>query len=228
LKKNVQAFLAKIRTAIKGNRTANQINLIGLLNPMIRGWANYHRHVVSKKVFSVVDFLIWQGLWRWCCRRHPNKRKYWVKDRYFHCVGNRRWVFAAPSGKRSSDGKPIMMTLCRASDVPIRRHTKIKSEANPFDPAWETYFENRIGLKMFNTLAGRRQLIRLWFDQQGECIVCGQRITKEMGWHLHHIVRRVDGGNNASKNLIMVHPTCHNQIHSLEMTVTKPASARRL
>lgn len=58
---NVKAFLEKIRTAIKDNGTANQINLIERLNPMIRSWANYHRHIVSKKVFSVVDFQIWQG-----------------------------------------------------------------------------------------------------------------------------------------------------------------------
>jgi len=25
------------------------------LNPVIRGWANYHRHVVSKDIFSSVD-----------------------------------------------------------------------------------------------------------------------------------------------------------------------------
>jgi RNA-directed DNA polymerase len=59
-KKNVQAFLAKIRTATKDNWTATQINLIGLLNPMIEGWADYHRHVVSKKVLSVVDSQIWR------------------------------------------------------------------------------------------------------------------------------------------------------------------------
>jgi len=118
-----------------------------------------------------------------------------------------------------------MMTLRQASDVPIQRHTKIKSEANPFDPTWETYFEGRIGLKMLNALAERKKLIRLWFDQQGECIVCGQRITKETGWHVHHIVRRIDGGNNAVQNLVMVHPTCHNQIHNLGLKVTKPAPA---
>ena len=40
-KKNVKAFLGKIRETVKANKTAKQENLIGLLNPMIRGWANY-------------------------------------------------------------------------------------------------------------------------------------------------------------------------------------------
>lgn len=226
--KNAQTFMAKIRTTIKGSATANQINLIRLLNPMIKGWADYHRHVVSKKVFHQIDAKIWQGLWQWCCRRHPDKSKKWIKDRYFHRMDARSWVFAAPIGKQKPDGKPYMLKLLYASDTPIRRHTKIKSDANPFDPSWETYFEDRSGLKMFNSLAGRKKLIRLWLDQQGRCIVCRQRITKETGWHVHHIIRRVDGGNNTMQNLVMVHPTCHNQIHNLGLKVTKPAPARGL
>ena len=227
-KKNVQAFLTKIRSLVKGNWTAEQKNLIGLLNPMIKGWANYHQHVVSKKVFARVDSEIWRVLWRWCCRRHPNKGKYWIKQRYFHCTGGRTWVFAAVTGAYWPDGKAVMTTLRLAADVPIRRHIKIRAKANPFDPAWEPYFEERHGLAMFNTLAGRKKLIRLWFDQQGQCCMCGQQITKATGWHVHHIIRRVDGGSNAASNLIMVHPTCHAQIHNLGSTVAKPASSRGL
>jgi len=62
-KKNVQAFLTKIRSVVKDNWAAEQKNLIGLLNPMIKGWADYHRHVVSKKVFARVDSEIWRVLW---------------------------------------------------------------------------------------------------------------------------------------------------------------------
>ncbi len=47
-KKNVQAFLRKIRLIIKENRTAKQENVIRLLNPVIRGWANYHQNQVAK------------------------------------------------------------------------------------------------------------------------------------------------------------------------------------
>jgi RNA-directed DNA polymerase len=43
--KNVKAFLETIRETIKANRSTKQETLIDLLNPMIRGWANYHRHV---------------------------------------------------------------------------------------------------------------------------------------------------------------------------------------
>jgi RNA-directed DNA polymerase len=43
--KNVKAFLASVRETIRVNRSAKQGTLINLLNPKIRGWANYRRHI---------------------------------------------------------------------------------------------------------------------------------------------------------------------------------------
>jgi hypothetical protein len=104
---------------------------------VIKGWADYHRHVVSKRVVARVDSEIWRALWQWCCRRHPNKGRRWIKHRYFRCIGTRDWIFAAQTGEYWPDGKPIVTTLRYAAEVPIRRYIKIQAEANPFDPAWE-------------------------------------------------------------------------------------------
>lgn len=221
--KNGKAFLEKIRTTIKQNKMSSQQALIQLLNPIIVGWMNYHRHAAAKKTFSQADSEIRCALWRWCSRRHPNKGKRWIKQRYFHRVRSRNWEFRADTGKLLPSGKPEGIALCKTSDVAIRRHIKIKAEANPFDPEWESYFQKRSGWKMLDTYNGKRQLIRRWLDQQGLCPICEQRITKETGWHTHHIIRRVEGGSDAITNLILVHPTCHNQIHSQGLTVTKPA-----
>jgi RNA-directed DNA polymerase len=60
--KNVQAFLTKVRSLIKTNKQATADQLIQQLNPIIRGWANYHRHVVSKTTFNKVDHLIFPSL----------------------------------------------------------------------------------------------------------------------------------------------------------------------
>ena len=54
-KKNVKTFLAGIRNTIKAALGMSAADLIMRLNPKIRGWANYHRHVVSKRTFSRVD-----------------------------------------------------------------------------------------------------------------------------------------------------------------------------
>ena len=143
-KKNVKACLDKVRNAIKDNKTAKQINLIKMLNPILRGWANYHRTVSAKETFRHVDNENWKSLWQWARRRHPNKRPAWIVKKYFKKVGNRHWEFAAEDTEKSyPDGKPLEISLCRAFDIPIRRHIKIKGEANPFDPKFRTYFEER-------------------------------------------------------------------------------------
>lgn len=146
-KKNVLTFLDKVRKTLKGNMTAPHISLIRLLNPIIKGWANYHRHVVAADTFKKVDHLIWQMLWRWCKRRHHNKGRRWVKAKYFVQRGFRNWVFAAAIGQLRRDGKPDTLELAKASSRKIRRHIKIRAKANPFDPHWDQYFEERICLK---------------------------------------------------------------------------------
>src|SRR5690606_37441268 len=105
------------------------------------------RYVVSSEIFQRVDHRIFQALWRWAVRRHSNKNRWWIKDKYFKSIDGRNWVFSGEFNDR-------MMTLFSAGRMPIRRHTKIRSNANPFDQAWEIYFEKRLGVKMVNTLHG--------------------------------------------------------------------------
>src|SRR3712207_1446511 len=54
-KKNVQALMRKVRAIIKKAKTAKQETVIGRLNPVIRGWANYHRNQVASETFAKVD-----------------------------------------------------------------------------------------------------------------------------------------------------------------------------
>jgi len=148
-KKNTHAFLEKVRGIIDANKSASQESLIRQLNPVIRGWVNYHRHIVAADAFQRVDFEVWRRLWLWARRRHPEKSRRWVKDRYFHAIGPHQWKFAADTGERTPEGKPIWLKLVYASDTKIRRHIKIRAEANPFDPDWQDYFAERAFRKKF-------------------------------------------------------------------------------
>jgi RNA-directed DNA polymerase len=217
-KKSVKRFLKKVRTIIKSNPTVTAGRLIFMLNPVIRGWAQYHRHVVSSKIFQDVDHQIHQALWRWAKRRHHNKGKRWIKDKYFHQVEGRKWVFSG-----EFDRKPV--TLFAAHKMPIKRHTGIRSAANPFDPEWEIYFEKRLGVKMAQNLQGRRQLLYLWREQNGICPICKQKITRLTGWHNHHIVWRSKGGPDKAENRVLLHPNCHRLVHSQGIYVEKPRPA---
>ena len=223
-KANVHAFLEKIRETVRENRQLGAGELIGRLNPLIRGWANYHRHVVSKRIFAQVDHAIFKCLWKWAKRRHPKKPANWVKNRYFKTIEHRDWVFYGFRDKGT--GKSTVTKLVNAADTPIHRHVALKGSANPYDPQWEIYFEQRLGVKMLNTLQGRRKLSYLWKEQNGICPVCLQIITALTGWHSHHIVRRVHGGGDRTENRILLHPNCHRQVHSQNISVKKPRPDR--
>lgn len=219
-KENVQAFLQNIRETVKSNKQARQANLIKILNPKIKGWANYHKSSVAKAAFARIDKDIWQTLWQWTNRRHPNKSKRWIKAKYFKSVNNRNWVFSAK--EITPDGNPVEVTLVKSSDTAIRRHVKIRSTANPFDPNDEIYFENRLDWKMKASIKGKNKLARLWVSQEMRCPLCNQLIDAKGKWNIHYIHLRTDGGSDNVSNLIMVHPDCHKQIHSLNLKVVKP------
>lgn len=210
-RKNVKAVKGKIREIMGANRQCRTDELVKLLNPAIQGWANYHRVAVAKRTFNAVDHWIWQKAWRWARRRHPTKGAWWVKKKYFWTIGSRNWVFAVRAKDRH--GKDRVFALANASDTSIIRHVKILAEANPYDPSWVDYFEARFGRKMKDTLAGRRRLLYLWQRQDGCCPNCGEKITEVTGWNLHHVTPRTSGGSDSSANLVLLHPTCHRQLH---------------
>ena len=156
--------------------------------------------------FARVDDRVWSMLWRWAVRRHPNKGVRWVKARYFQTRGARHWVFAATDDKE--DGTRGTLTLLLESDTPIKRHIKIQSHANPHDPKWEPYFETRWGQTMLHSSRGRAKLYRVWRRQEGMCSTCQEPITKSTPWAARHIVKRTEGGSNATSNLQLHHLNC--------------------
>ncbi len=139
-KRSIKSLLDRVREIIQGNASATQAAVIQQLNPVIRGWAMYHRHVVAKACFSSIDSHIWRLLWRWALRRHPTKGARWVRKRYFHAHGHRSWEFATNSPAGSDAPR---LGLFRAMTISITRHVKIQGAANPFNPAWTTYFTRR-------------------------------------------------------------------------------------
>lgn len=139
--KSQKRFTEKLHEVVLGkNKTVAQQKLIEDLNPVLRGWGNYYSGVVSETTFSKIDHILTYQLKRWSYRRHTNKSRRWIKDKYFIKVGNRDWIF----GFRYKDcEKETIFALRRLADIPIRRHVKVKCEANPYDPTWDAYFLKR-------------------------------------------------------------------------------------
>ena len=133
-KSGIISVKRKIINILRANMSAKTDNLIGMLNPIIRGWANFYCHVVSQEIYDKIDSAIWKMTWQWAVRRHPKKPLRWIKSKYFQRKGIRNWVFCEKGGN---------FQLLRMGDTPIRRHIKIQANANPYDPHWYEYFEKR-------------------------------------------------------------------------------------
>lgn len=150
-KSNTLLFLSNLRELIKKHATTSVNDLIKVINPKLRGWANYYRHCVAKQVFGYVGHKLFLALWRWSVRRHPNKGRKWIAHKYFLNYQG-QWIF---HGWFKKDGLYGVIRLFQIGQVPIKRHVKIMSQANPFDPFWEGFLNER---KVKNT--GRNS----WFD----------------------------------------------------------------
>ncbi|HAU1190333.1 TPA: group II intron reverse transcriptase/maturase, partial [Legionella pneumophila] len=155
-KNNVKTFLANIRDIIKRAKATKTEDLINILNPKIRGWTNYYRHVVSKAVFSKVDNDIFLALWAWAKRRHRNKGRHWIDKKYFCAVKGDNWVFNA--SLVTHQGQYKTLKLLNANATLIKRHIKIRAEATPYDPKYKEYFAEREKLQRSAKSTKVRQL----------------------------------------------------------------------
>lgn len=120
-KGSIDKITKKISDIIKRGKAWKQEELISILNPIITGWSNYHQSAVSKDIFSNLDNRLWGMLWRWAKRRHPEKSKSWIVDKYWHKIGMKGWIF-------SIEGN----ILKSFSDTKIIRHPNLKLVMNPY------------------------------------------------------------------------------------------------
>jgi RNA-directed DNA polymerase len=140
-KEKVLAFLQDIRRWLKKNRSAKTTDVILYLNRRLPNWANYYKHVNSKRTLSYVDAEVWRAVWQWCLRRHSNKSKAWVQSKYCKPHNGCTWSFFATF--RKSDGTERTMFLTQVSKIPIKYHIKVAGHASPDDPDLRDYWAKR-------------------------------------------------------------------------------------
>jgi RNA-directed DNA polymerase len=210
-KKNAKAFYRTVAEIIKNSGAMTQGALIGQLNPVLRGWAQYHSPVVAKETFSKLEHLMFWRLWRWAKRRHPRKSTKWIAKKYFHSINGQKWVFANPY--TDSEGNQSYRPVYQLARTEIVRHKRLPIGYHPYDADNEQKWETLRSQRMLHKLKYRKQLLWLFKRQHGKCAYCGQPVTKETGWHDHHVIRRVDGGSNSLNNRALLHPNCHSLVH---------------
>ncbi len=193
-KEKVMLRCREIAEIIRQHRGAAQEALIARLNPIIRGWCNYYRTVVSTKSFQKADDVMYHSLRTWARWRHPNKPMKWIVSRYWRMP---LWMFGPKEGVK---------TLLKHSMVHIQRHVKVQGDKSPFDGDW-TYWAARTGYYPGITL----WLAKLIKGQGGRCPNCGLSFLPDDVIEVHH--KDGNHANNKKSNRVALHGHCHDSEH---------------
>jgi RNA-directed DNA polymerase len=121
-KEAIKRHILALNHRMKKMRSYPQWKLIKELNPVIWGWSNYYRAVVSSDTFSACDRHVWFQLQSWARRRHSRKKRSWIDAKYWKQVDGRD-TFCTPLGAK--------LRLHR--DTMIQRHEKVRGTASPYD-----------------------------------------------------------------------------------------------
>jgi RNA-directed DNA polymerase len=197
-KESQKRLLRNTREVIRSNRAASQVRLIRLLNPVLRGWGNYFSKVVSKKTFGRLDTLVFRQLRAWATYRHPNKGHKWIARKYWSIRDG--WEFGVQS----------RIKLVRLMEIPIQRHTGLRTGKSPYDGDW-VYWSRRLGQypDVPKSVAIRLRL------QNGVCAQCGLYFQPDDQVEILHL----DGDAKVYRreNMALVHKRCVASMRSVHM-----------
>ena len=193
-KKSIQAIKDKLsETILKRGKAWTQDVMIMKLNQQIRGWTNYHQHVVASEAFAHLDYVLYELLWQWAKRRHPHKGSWWVSTKYWHRKGTRNWVFCTEDKE-----------LIRVDHTSVVRHIKVRENANPFLDT--EYFNERKFKQGMKKLTGKFR--RIWENQNGCCYHCGMPMNVTDDREIFFKIPKADGGVEEVSNMAYVHASC--------------------
>jgi len=228
-KEKVLGKLREIRAWLKKNINATPEKVISHLNPIIRGFGNFYKIGSSKAMLEYLDHQIWKALWKWARRRHNTQNNRWgakrVEKKYFRTYKGQKWTFFAKTQDRR--GKPRLIHIVKATSIPIEYHVKVKGNSSPDDPALTKYWKDRSTKYGKTYWPENSKLRKVAQRQKWKCPVCGEHLfngteveTEEL--HTHHIVQVKDGGTEEIENLIHLHKSCHQHLHSKGKKTLKP------
>jgi RNA-directed DNA polymerase len=194
-KKAIKRHLAHLKQVIRDYRGSSQAGLIGKLNPIIRGWANYYKTCAAKEIFNRMSAQLYHKLRRWAAFRHPRKWRKWCYRRYWKRLDGLI---------RFTDGQHYLFLY---EHTKIKRHTKVIGSKSPFDGDW-LYWAQRLQRHPLKPL----RVVKLLKWQRGKCESCGLPFTTEDVLEVHHI--NGNHSDNRYVNLSLLHGHCHDIAHA--------------
>jgi RNA-directed DNA polymerase len=210
-KEAIKRHTQEIGRKLKELKNAPQAAVISELNPIIRGWCNYHRWVRCRKAFKVCQLNAFKQLARWEHTRHPRKTKKWAREKYRIQLGART-VF----GKWDKDekGNPIPRYVRWHDDTDHQDYVKVRGEASPYDGNL-IYWARR--LKQHPLV--KNEKAKLLHRQQWQCPQCGLYFTDGDVLEIDHDIPTVLGGKDDLRNKFVYHRHCHDEKTARDMAL---------
>lgn len=203
-KEAIKALKEKLLGIWRKMNGQNVQAVLANLNPVIRGWANYHRTCVASETFRKLDqWMYWRAV-RYARRTHPTKPVYWLRNRYWGALNPKhkgdKYVFG---------NKKTGAFLLKFMWFKIERHVLVKGKSSPDDPGLRDYWENR---RKVNIRHLSPSDLKIAEAQDWACPVCGKHLMNGETLDRHHKSARADGGPDSYRNLVLVHHFCHEQL----------------
>lgn len=199
-RESIKRQIKKVGIIIESHKSKPQEALIGKLNPIIKGWANYYSTQCSKRIFSRLDHLIYQQLLAWAKYSHPKTSLKEIIRKCWKRVRNDNWVFSA---KVREDNHHHLSKYAKRRIV---RHKKVKGDASPYDGNL-IYWSSRRGIHPECPY----RISRLLKEQKGTCNWCKLQFREEDLLEIDHKIPFYQGGKDEYNNLQLLHRHCHDK-----------------
>jgi RNA-directed DNA polymerase len=114
-KRALREVMHRIKTLTNRSTTNLSLDkLIHALNPILRGWANYHRHAASSRCFAYLSHYLWWRVIRWPRKKYP--RLTWKQIRR-RCWGH-HWTSREGTRLAWPDEVPVTRYRYRGHNIP--------------------------------------------------------------------------------------------------------------
>jgi RNA-directed DNA polymerase len=202
-KEAISRHTQEIGRKLRELRNAPQEGVISELNPIIRGWCNYHRWVVCSKAFSLCQYRVHTQLARWGQARHPGKTKAWVRKKYQKRIDgqNRFGLFI-----KEKEGNSLPIYVRGHEDTQAEDWVKVRGEASPYDGNL-LYWAKRLKQHPLAN-SDKAKLLKI---QRWQCPRCGLYFTDGDVLEIDHSIPTALGGKDTLNNKFVYHRHCHDE-----------------
>jgi RNA-directed DNA polymerase len=203
-RKKVETLLGKTKLIFRENRAKSVHRVINELNPILRGWANYFRTGVSKRVFTYIGYKLYSQTKSYLLHKYRGVPVRKLMSKHFHTVNKNRWVL-----KSYDPDRGCLVSLFQIASVPIQRH-QLSLWENPFFPKNEHLWFKPKAKRTKPPIVLNKRKQELFRKQKAICVHCRllmdplEEILEE-----HHVIPRSEGGEDDLRNLRLLHRVCH-------------------